>query len=230
MDRTTFLKEKRRRAEERMDTLFAPTYDEKWGNYSNDSHRVMLDRFLVLYPPGGTILDAACGTGKYWPTILASGRSVYGIDQSQQMLKQAQAKFPDVPVEKLGLQEMRFAEEFEGAICMDAMEFVFPEDWPLVLENFYRALRSSGFLYFTVELIEEAELRTSMEAARARGLPIVDGELAHEDGYHYYPKIEQVRAWAQAAGFAILEEAVGDDYHHFLTCKVQLMTTNEAST
>ena len=63
MDRPTWLKQKRQRIEERMDTLWAPLYDEKWGQYPNDSHRAMLDRFLALCPPGGTILDAACGTG-----------------------------------------------------------------------------------------------------------------------------------------------------------------------
>jgi 2-polyprenyl-3-methyl-5-hydroxy-6-metoxy-1,4-benzoquinol methylase len=220
MDRQAWIKQKRRRSEERMDTLFAPTYDEHWGNYNNDSHRAMLGRFLALCPPAANILDAACGTGKYWPMIFESGRAVRGIDQAQQMLVVASAKFPDVPVEKLGLQEISFAEAFDGIICMDAMEFVFPENWPLVVGNFYRALKPQGHLYFTVELIDEAELRASMDAARAQGLPIVDGEFAHEDGYHFYPAIEQVRSWVEAAGFAILEEAVGDDYHHFLMRKV----------
>jgi SAM-dependent methyltransferase len=219
MDRQAWIKEKRRGAEERMDTLWAPAYDERWGNYSNDSHRAMLGRFLALCPPSATILDAACGTGKYWPMILESGRTPYGIDQSQQILLKASAKFSGVRVEKLGLQEMSFVEAFEGIICMDAMEFVFPEDWPLVVGNFYRALKSHGHLYFTVELIDETELRASMDAARARGFPIVDGEFAHEDGYHFYPAIEQVRAWVSAAGFTILEEAVGDDYHHLLMRK-----------
>jgi hypothetical protein len=100
------------------------------------------------------------------------------------------------------------------------MEFVFPEDWPRVLENFFRALKPSGYLYFTVELIDEDELRASMDAARAQGLPIVEGEMAHEDGYHVYPAIEQVRAWAAAAGFAVLDKAVGDDYCQILMRKM----------
>jgi 2-polyprenyl-3-methyl-5-hydroxy-6-metoxy-1,4-benzoquinol methylase len=219
MDRSTWLTQKRRGAEERMDRLWAPIYDDNWGATIDPSHQGMIERFLVLCPSGATILDAACGTGKYWPFILESGRTVHGIDQSQQILLKASAKFPDVPVEKLGLQEISFGEAFDGIICMDAMEFVFPEDWPLVVGNFHRALKPGGHLYFTVELIDEAELRASMDAARAQGFPIVDGELAHEDGYHFYPPIEQVRAWVEAAGFTILEEAVGDDYHHFLMRK-----------
>lgn len=219
MERSTWIKQKRRGAEERMNTLWAPIYDDNWGASIDPSHWTMIERFLALCPPAGTILDAACGTGKYWPMILESGHAVHGIDQSQQMLLKASAKFPDVPAEKLGLQEIHFVEAFDSIICIDAMEFVFPEDWPLVCENFFRALKPNGPLYFTVELIDEDELRASMEAARAKGLPIVDGEFAHEDGYHYYPAIEQVRAWVEAAGFAILEEAVGDDYHHLLMRK-----------
>ncbi len=199
-----------------MDTLFASIYDDNWGATIDPTHREMIGRFLARCPPGVTILDAACGTGKYWPLILDSGRSVHGTDQSRQMLLRAQAKFPDVPVEKVGLQELHFVEAFDGIICMDAMELVFPEDWPLVLANFRRALKPGGHLYLTVELIDEHDLSESFAAAQQQGLPAVAGEFAHEDGYHYYPAIEQVRGWVGAAGFALAEEATGDGYHHIL--------------
>ena len=222
IERTTWLKEKRRLAEECMDTLFAPIYDDNWGSYINDTHRAFLNHLLDACPPGCTILDAACGTGKYWPIILASGRAIYGIDQSQQMLLKAQAKFPGVTVEKLGMQEMRFVEAFDGIICVDAMEFVFPEDWPVVLENFRRALKPAGRLYFTVELLDEEEIRAAFSAGQQLGLPLVEGEHAHEGGYHYYPPIAQIRRWTHDARFDILEEAVGDGCHHFLVRKAAI--------
>ena len=50
MQRPDWLKEKRRRCEERMDTIFAPIYDQDWGSYINDTHRRFLDRFLNLLP------------------------------------------------------------------------------------------------------------------------------------------------------------------------------------
>ncbi len=218
MNRSTWLKEKRRLAEVRFDTLFAQDYDEHW-SHIYPTHRTFLNRFLDLCPPHCTILDAACGTGKYWQIILASGRSVLGIDQSQQMLLRAKAKFPDVPVEKVGLQEMGYTEEFDGIICMDAMEFVFPVDWALVLSNFHRALKSTGHLYFTVEITSEEEIRKVFLAGKQLGLPIVEGERAHEGGYHYYPPIEQVKKWIFEARFDILEEAEGDEYYHFLVRK-----------
>jgi SAM-dependent methyltransferase len=216
MNRADWRAEKRRRSEVRMDTLFAPTYDAGWGHI-NETHRAMLGRFLDLCPPACTILDAAFGTGKYWPLILASGRAVQGIDQSAGMLEQARRKFPDVPTRKMGLQELDDTATVDGLICMDAMEFVFREDWPHVLGNFRRALAPRGHLYFTGEIAPAEEIAAAYRAGCEMGLPVVEGELAHEDGYHYYPAIEQVRLWTAEAHFDLLAEAVGDDYHHFLT-------------
>ncbi len=42
MERSDWLREKRRLCEERMDALFAPMYDECWGGYINPTHSRML--------------------------------------------------------------------------------------------------------------------------------------------------------------------------------------------
>lgn len=215
MERSTWLQEKRRISEVRYDTLHAGSYDQNWGHI-NASHRSFLHRLLTLCPPGCTILDAACGTGKYWSLILGSGRSVVGIDQSQQMLLRATSKFPHLRIEKMGLQEIDFIEAFDGSICVDAMEFVAPEDWPLVLNKFHHALKRNGHLYFTVELIEAEERDHAYREGLKQGLPVVEGEYAHEGFYHYYPALEQVRRWANQMAFSVIREGQGDGYHHFL--------------
>jgi hypothetical protein len=51
------------------------------------------------------------------------------------------------------------------------------------------------------------------------GLPVVHGEWVHKGGYHYYPKIEQVKEWVQLAQFETIYATVGDEYHHFLVRK-----------
>lgn len=220
MDRIQWLQEKRGLAEQRYDTLHAAHYDEQWGHV-NQTHRTMLDHFLRLCAAPGTILDAACGAGKYWPPLIDEDWAIRGIDQSQQMLLKAREKFPSIPTERMGLQELPYTNLFEGIICIDAMEFVSPEDWPPVLNNFRRALKAHGNLYFTVELADPAAIRQAYEAGKAQGLPVVEGEWAHEGSYHYYPLIEQVRAWTLAARFNIIEEAVGDDYHHFIVRRAE---------
>ena len=219
MDRETFIKNRRRLMQMRYDTLWAPIYDQEWGASISPTHQQWLQRFLEHCPPGGLILDAACGTGKYWPMITGSGRKVFGIDQSRGMLDQAHAKFPQVSTQKLGLQEMRFLKQFDGAICIDALECVFPEDWLLVLNNLRIAVKPGCPAYFTVELAEEDDLTEALLAGQKMGFPLVYGEWIREGSYHYYPPIDQVKVGIGQAGWLLLDDAVGDEYHHFLVGK-----------
>ena len=214
MDRMTWLKEMRRVCEEQ--------YDWRWGLYSNRSHLQFLQAFINLLPSNGKVLDAACGAGRYIPTLLEQGHTVLGIDQSLGMLVRAQEGFPEVLFEKIGLQEMAFESVFDGAICMDAMENVPPEDWPVVLGNFNRALKAGGYLYFTSETIEnadEGEIRQAFEKAQAAGLPVVYGEWPDEHVYHFHPTNQRAMGWVEGAGFEILKVGDGDGYHHMLVRK-----------
>jgi ubiquinone/menaquinone biosynthesis C-methylase UbiE len=227
MERITWLRELRQKCEEQYDKVCSPLYGEgKVGNYDNTTHMQFIREFLGLLPPHSTLLDAACGAGRYTPCLLEKGHSVQAIDQAGGMLAQARLKFPAARFEKVGLQEMAYREEFDGAICMDAMENVPPEDWPLVLGNFRRALKPGGCFYFTAETIENAdekEIRETFEKNRQAGLPVVYGEIPYEDDvYHYHPTNQQVRDWVQQAGFDILKEADGEIwYYHILVRKVQ---------
>jgi SAM-dependent methyltransferase len=217
VDRRAWLQERRRVTTERFDTLHAPTYDQQEWAAISPTHRRFVDQLLQRCPPGGRILDAACGTGKYFGMVLDAGRQVVGTDQSAGMLAQARAKYPEVPTERVGLQELAFDGEFDAVMCVDAMENVFPEDWPPVLANLRRALRPGGHLYLTVELIDEQELERVFAEAVAGGLPVVRGEhTSRGGGYHYYPSMEQVAAWVRDAGLEPLEDGVGDDYYHLL--------------
>ena len=224
MDRAAWLRERRQTTEERHDAIHAFTYDDEYGEIG-ETHRRFVADLVERCPPGGTVLDAACGTGKYFAVVLASGRSLLGVDHAGASLAIAAAKFPQVPTERHDLQELPYRDEFDGVLCVDAMEFVPPEEWPPVLERFHRALRPRGWLYLTVELAPADRVRAANQAARRSGLPVVDGEVIWEepDGYyHHYPSIQQVRTWLADAGFAIEEEAEGPwheegyAYHHVL--------------
>ena len=235
MERSAWLKEIRRSAE-KIYTMYAPGYDESGDAVIDPTHRRFITKFLSLCPPQGKILDAACGTGKYWSLILDSGRSVHGTDQSTGMLARAHEKFPYATFEKVGLQELNYHEDFDGAICMDALENVFPEDWSSVLSNLYRAIKSKGYLYFTVELAAERDIEHAYTEATKNGFPVVHGEWTQKGEYHYYPKIDQVKAWLDSVGFTAIEEKstsfgdaaspldeevgyIGEGYYHILSQK-----------
>jgi SAM-dependent methyltransferase len=222
-ERRAWLRELRR-VDERQEDALAGDFDAQWGEIE-PMHHAFVGRFLSRLPPDGRVLDAACGTGKYFPMVLASARGLLGVDHAGALLAHAAAKFPQVPTDQHDLQELPYQGEFDGVLCVDAMEFVPPEDWPPVLERFHRALRSQGWLYLTVELAPGDRVRAGNQAARRAGLPVVDGEVIWEgpDGYyHHYPSMGQVRSWLAGAGFAIDEEAEGPwheqgyAYHHVL--------------
>jgi ubiquinone/menaquinone biosynthesis C-methylase UbiE len=212
MDRQAWLRERRQTAEERHDTIHAFTYDDQYGEIG-PIHRRFVTDLVASCPPGGTVLDAACGTGKYFAMVLDAGRRVVGTDQSTGMLARARTRFPAVPLERVGLQELAFDGEFDSVMCIDAMENVPPEDWPRVVANLRRALRPGGLLYLTVEEVDDQELDQVFAEATAKGLPVVRGEESGE-GYHYYPSRDQVAAWLAEAGLQVEAEgeSPGDGY------------------
>ncbi|HXQ56353.1 MAG TPA: class I SAM-dependent methyltransferase [Actinomycetes bacterium] len=221
MERQAWLRERRQTAEERHDAIHAFTYDDRYGEIG-PTHRRFVADLLERCPPGGIVLDAACGTGKYFAMVTDSGRRVVGADQSTGMLARARARFPAVPLERVGLQELAFEAEFDAVMCIDAMENVPPEDWPRVAGNLRRAVRPGGQVYLTVEQVDEPELDALLAEATARGLPVVRGEEADADyGYHFYPSREQVGGWLEQAGLAVMAEdySPGDGwgYLHLLT-------------
>lgn len=219
MDRRAWLDDQRLKAEQRYDRLYSPTYDED-DTPITPMHRRFVERVIGSTPPDGTILDAPCGTGRYFELVLAAGRRVIGADQSAGMLDKARAKHPAVRLEKTGLQELAFDSSFDAAMCINSMEHVFPEDWPLVLANLHRAVRPGGLIYLTVEQIRPDEIVAVFAEATAEGLPVVHGENLRRSGYHYYPTQDRVARWLAAENLQIVDEGMSHGanyaYHHLL--------------
>jgi len=198
----------------------AATYDAD--PYPNDMQQTWVNRLLAAIHPSSTVLDAPCGTGRYFPLIVEAGHRVVGIDQSSGMLAEAAARNLAAELHHLGLQQLPFGHRFDAAITVDAMEHVAPEDWPLVLANLHRAVRPGGLLYLTVEEHPGADLAATHEALLARGFPAVLGEVIDGDvaAYHFYPSRSQVLDWITVEGLDVIDETYHQDdgwgYRHLL--------------
>jgi SAM-dependent methyltransferase len=219
MDRQAWLAERRAAVVADYDAE-APAYDMNL--YPADTQEEWVARLLGMIPAGGTVLDAPCGTGRYFPLIAGAGMRVVGVDQSAGMLAQARARNLAGILERKSLQDLSYAAQFDAAVTIDAMENVPPEDWPTVLANLRRAVRPGGVLYITVEEVSDQSIGHAFEALTARGLPAVRGEIIEGDvaGYHYYPGRDQVMAWFEAAGLDVIDEDYSAEeswgYRHFL--------------
>jgi SAM-dependent methyltransferase len=219
VDRRTWL-------DERLAAVTA-VYDAEAADYDDDPYPVEMQRAFVARliedcPPGGVILDAPCGTGQYFPMIAAAGRRVVGIDRSSGMLEQARARGIAEALHVIGLKELTFDRAFDAVMTVDAMENVFPEDWPTVLANLHRAVRPGGHLYLTVEEVADEVIEAAYVALTAARMPAVRGEVIEGDvaGYHFYPGRDQVERWLAAEGLAIVDDATepqdGWAYWHLL--------------
>src|SRR4249919_2945009 len=202
IERQAWLMERRAAVEAAYDAE-AADYDEH--PYPVEMQRAFVSRLLATCPPGGLVLDAPCGTG-----------------QSAGMLEQARGRGIAIELHQVGLQELSFDGRFDAVMTVDAMENVFPEDWPAVLANLRRALRPGGHLYLTVEEIDEAEIDAAFAALVGAGLPAVRGEVIEGDvaGYHYYPGRDRVTRWLTSEGLDVVaqdtEPQDGWAYWHLL--------------
>ena len=245
MERAEWLKQMRDRAEALYDHL-SPRYflktEEDAAKRRDETHVRYLLKFLGRVARRSILLSAGCGGGLYDGMLLEAGHSVVGIDLSSENLAQARKRYPKIRYEKMALHEMLFQNEFDGVICVDALEHVFPEEWPVIVHGFREALKPGGMLYFTLDVSATNWLDKAYEQAKSQGLPVVFGEVAAEVDvafekvmavepgdapgdlmdkavYHYYPSVEQVRKWLDQEKFAIEAEGMGRWYKHFVVRK-----------
>lgn len=141
--RRRFLDERREICRQRFDTIHARVYDERWGGYLNPTHERCVRSLVAHLPAGARVLDAGCGTGKYWPILLDAGLAVVGTDQSRAMLAVATRTHPDVATHVIALQDLAAHDltGFDALLCVDVIENVGPEDWPGVVAGLHGALR-----------------------------------------------------------------------------------------
>jgi ubiquinone/menaquinone biosynthesis C-methylase UbiE len=120
-------------------------------------HNAYYDRpnTLGLLPEvkGKSILDAACGPGKYAEILIAQGGDVTGFDISARMValaKQRNKQAGNFFVHSLTNPfHMLKNETFDIVLCALALHYV--QDWNLTLKEFARVLKPDGHLVISIE-------------------------------------------------------------------------------
>ena len=71
----------------------------------------------TFHPQTRSLLDVACGTGKYLEA-LCPYYSVEGLDINPQMLQQARARCPDIPLHLANMIEFDLGKRFDVVACL----------------------------------------------------------------------------------------------------------------
>jgi len=148
--------------------------------------------------PGDTVLDAGCGTGVLFPFLLplvGPGGKVVGVDVSAAMIDEARRKFPARNLRLAVGDVARFLETEPaaslGAIaCFQAIPH-FP-DKRRVLEGFRRLLVPGGRF-----IVLHFDSSSDLNAFHAT--------LPAPVNAHRLPPVGELKAWALAAGFTVLD-------------------------
>tara|TARA_R110002049_G_C9073347_1_gene555067 strand:+ start:173 stop:889 length:717 start_codon:yes stop_codon:yes gene_type:complete len=134
--------------------LMAEKYNEL---IDHKPHNAYYDRpnTLQLLPDvnGKTILDAACGPGKYAEILIGKGAIVKGFDLSPKMIELATIRNGGRGaffVHDLSTHfTMIETNSCDIVLCTLAMHYI--EDWSLTIKEFNRVLKDKGILVISIE-------------------------------------------------------------------------------
>ena len=127
---------------------WAPTYD------TSPNTQIVLefpDVLGLLAPTAGeTILDAACGTGRYSVAIADRGALVIGLDFSAGMLALARRRMPAAEFHEADLSKPLplLSRRFDAVLCAQALKHL--ADLSFTMREFARVLRPGGAVVFSV--------------------------------------------------------------------------------
>ncbi len=103
---------------------------------------------LMNATSAGHYLDIGCGSGNYTGSLASNRIKMSGLDYSDEMLKKARNKFPDLDFYQGSALEMPFEMNcFDGAICIMATHHI--GDNPGTFAEVHRVLRAGSFVIFT---------------------------------------------------------------------------------
>jgi len=98
-------------------------HSQQWDRDRNKSlfERRWLDRFLAIAGEAGDILDLGCGSGEPIARhIIASGRSVTGLDASPGLIALCRERFPDQQWQLADMRHAALGRRFGGVLAWDS--------------------------------------------------------------------------------------------------------------
>jgi trans-aconitate methyltransferase len=150
---------------------------------------------------GERILDLGCGTGQLTSDIAQSGAEVVGLDNSEDMLAEAQKNFPTLRFVLADASHFRLPDSFDAVFSNAALHWV--KNAEGAVESIARALRPSG--RFVAEFGGRGNIVSIQAALRA-----VLGPESDERSPWYYPSIGEYAPLLERHGLEVRNASLFD--------------------
>ena len=180
------------------------TPGKKWDpNFYETKHAVVFraaaDLVDLLAPAADErILDLGCGTGQLTAEIARRGAKVIGIDQSQDMVDQAQKNFPDIWFELGDAAQFKTTHPFDAVFSNAVLHWIKrPAD---AIERVWDALRPGG--RFVAEFGGRGNIAQVVKGAQDTLTAL--GYLAlSDDTPWYFPSVGEYASLLEEQGFDV---------------------------
>jgi trans-aconitate methyltransferase len=178
---------------------------KKWDpNFYETKHAIVFkaaaDMVDLLAPVDDErILDLGCGTGQLTAEIARRGAKVIGIDQSQDMIDQAQRNFPDIWFEVGDATQFKTTQPFDAVFSNAVLHWVKrPAD---AIARVWDALRPGG--RFVAEFGGKGNIAQIIKGAQDTLTTL--GRLAlSDDTPWYFPSIGEYASLLEERGFHVM--------------------------
>ena len=155
--------------------------------------RDLLDRFAVMIPAGGRVLDLGCGPGQVARYLASRGVNAFGIDLSQQMIEYARQLNPGIDFQQGDMRHLDLPDESVSAIAAFYSIIHIPhEETPAVISELWRVLTPGGL--FLLSFHSGQEVRHMDEFF---GKPV-------NLNFRFFERAE-MESYLQAGGFIVEE-------------------------
>lgn len=168
----------------------ADRYEES-GRFVSEAARDMID--LLDPQPGERILDLGCGTGHLTAEIADQGADVVGLDNAEDMLREARELHPGLEFVEDDIREARFDGPFDAVFSNAALHWV--TDAEAAVETIDAALRPGG--RFVAEFGGAGNCSAVVTAVQEA---VADAGYPEPDHPWYFPSIGEYASLLESHG------------------------------
>ena len=128
----------------------AVKWADKW--YEDDSMLPYIKEFFKYLPKNPKVLDLCCGTGYESRRMKDLGAKVIGIDFSEESIKIAKEKNPDIEfVEDNMLNDYSYLGKFDGCTVIAGLIHIQNEKLTRAFNEIHKILKNDGYLFVVVK-------------------------------------------------------------------------------